>query len=121
VSGLGEGKYYISQPEYKRQFKEKVGFVPYPGTMNVRLSGADLSRVRILHDTGGLEIEGFSKDGRTFGAGKVFKATINGHECAIIIPFRTHYEDILELIARDHLRDELSLKDGNMVTLKVRF
>jgi len=119
VSGLGEGKYYISQPEYKRQFKQKVDFVPFPGTMNVRLSGGDLSKVRILQDTEGIALDGFQKDGRTFGEGKLFKATLNDHECAIVIPLRSHYDDVLEIISKDFLRDTLGLKDGDRVKLKV--
>ncbi len=120
VSGLGEGKYYISQPEYKRQFKQKVDFVPFPGTMNVRLSGGDLSKVRILQDTEGISLEGFQKDGRTFGEGKLFRATINDQEGAVVIPLRSHYDDVLEIISKDFLRDTLGLKDGDRVTLRVK-
>jgi len=120
VSGLGEGKYYITQPEYKRQFKDKVGIVPFPGTMNVRLSGGDLSKVRILQDSEGISLKGFQKDGRTFGEGKLFKATINGHECAVVIPLRSHYDDVLEIISKEFLRDSLGLKDGDRVKLRVK-
>src|SRR5438270_8392425 len=37
VSGMGEGAYYMSLEGYKIQFKEKLGYEPYPGTLNVRL------------------------------------------------------------------------------------
>ncbi len=36
-SGLGEGKYYVSLQGYKKQFEEKLGFTPYPGTLNLRI------------------------------------------------------------------------------------
>lgn len=120
VSGLGEGKYYISQPEYKRQFKDKVGFVPFPGTMNLRLTGGDLSKVRILQDAEGIALKGFQKDGRTFGEGKLFKAAINDQEGAVVIPLRSHYNDVLELISKDFLRDKLGLKDGDRVRLRIK-
>lgn len=119
VSGLGEGRYYISQPEYRRQFKEKVSFVPFPGTLNIRLSGGDLSKVRVLWDAEGIEIKGFQRDGRTFGSGKVFKATLNGSECAVIIPLRTHYSDVIEVISKDRMRDSIGLKDGDKVQLVI--
>jgi len=32
ISGMGEGRYYTEQKEYVEQFKEKMGFIPYPGT-----------------------------------------------------------------------------------------
>jgi riboflavin kinase len=120
VSGLGEGRYYISQPEYRRQFKDKVSFVPFPGTLNVRLSGGDLSKVRVLRDSEGIEIEGFQRDGRTFGSGKVFRATINDVNCAVIIPLRTHYSDIVEVISKERLRESLGLKDGDRVELMIK-
>jgi riboflavin kinase len=39
-TGLGEGAYYISKEFYKKQFIEKLGFDPYPGTstLSSRLS-----------------------------------------------------------------------------------
>src|SRR5659263_138521 len=37
ITGLGEGQYYISLDGYRTQFIEKLGFDPYPGTLNVRL------------------------------------------------------------------------------------
>jgi len=36
-SGLGEGAYYMSLDGYKEQFVKKLGFSPYPGTLNIRL------------------------------------------------------------------------------------
>ena len=37
VSGMGEGAYYMALEGYRKQFKEKLGFEPYPGTLNVKL------------------------------------------------------------------------------------
>ena len=38
ISGMGEGAYYMSLNEYKKQFKEKLGYEPYPGTLNIKLN-----------------------------------------------------------------------------------
>ncbi|HOP09128.1 MAG TPA: DUF120 domain-containing protein, partial [Candidatus Methanofastidiosa archaeon] len=35
ITGMGEGKYYISRPGYRNQIINKLGFVPYPGTFNI--------------------------------------------------------------------------------------
>ena len=37
-SGLGEGRYYISRKSYIIQFQEKLGFIPFLGTLNIRVS-----------------------------------------------------------------------------------
>jgi riboflavin kinase len=37
VSGLGEGQHYISRQGYLKQFREKLGFEPFPGTLNIKL------------------------------------------------------------------------------------
>lgn len=119
ISGIGEGKYYIGLPEYKKQFREKLWFVPFPGTLNVKLAGGDLSKLNILREAEGIEISGFQRDGRTFGPGKCFLATVNGEECAVVIPQRTHHTDILEVISKHFLRDLLGLRDGDEVELHI--
>jgi riboflavin kinase len=118
-SGIGEGKYYISQTEYKKQFKEKLWFVPFPGTLNVKLLGGELSKLNILREAEGIDIEGFQKEGRTFGPGKCFLATINREECAVVIPRRSHYTDVLEIISKHYLRDKLGIKDGDNVEVLI--
>ena len=37
ASGLGQGQYFISREGYSRQFLQHLGFVPFPGTLNVLL------------------------------------------------------------------------------------
>jgi CTP-dependent riboflavin kinase len=37
-TGLGEGAYYISKETYLKQLTEKLGFEPYLGTLNLKLS-----------------------------------------------------------------------------------
>ena len=37
ISGMGEGAYYMGLKGYSKQFKSKIGYVPFPGTFNVRL------------------------------------------------------------------------------------
>ena len=35
--GLGKGQYYISREGYQNQFLQNLGFVPFPGTLNIKL------------------------------------------------------------------------------------
>lgn len=117
TSGLGEGAFYMRQKGYKDQFRKKLWFEPYEGTLNLRIAGPDLARLRVLQDSAGIEIAGFEASGRTFGGAKCFLATMGHVDCAVIMPIRTHHTDVLEVISKHYLRDALGLKDGDVVEL----
>lgn len=119
TSGLGEGRYYLSQPGYVVQFSERLGYTPYPGTLNVRLLGEALRKVSLVGAWHGIRIDGFQASGRTFGGATCFVARMNGHACHLIHPDRSHYKDVVEFVAPDRLRDALSLKDDTSVNLDV--
>ena len=119
-SGMGEGRYYVSLEGYRRQFVEKLGFDPYPGTLNLKIPKEQLYFRRRLDEEEGILIEGFSTPDRTFGEVKAFKCRVGGIDGAIVMPKRTHYpEDVLEVIAPVKLRDALKLKDGDYVEVEV--
>lgn len=118
--GLGEGSFYMSQEEYKKQFLDMLGFLPYVGTLNVTVNKhATVSFLAMKHMH---RIKGFQTRERTFGGLKCFPVTIeykkkekNG---AIIIPDRTiHTLDTIEIIAPVNLRDAMQLENGNEITL----
>ena len=119
TSGLGEGAFYMRQKGYREQFRKKLGFEPYEGTLNLKVSGADLSKLMLLVGEKGIPIEGFEAAGRTFGGAKVFRAKAKGVECAVILPIRTHHTDILEVISKELLRNRLGIADGDTVALDV--
>lgn len=119
TSGLGEGKYYITQDGYMKQFMDKLWFKPYQGTLNIKISGRDLNKFELIRGLEGIPIDGFEDGGRTFGQGKCFLCDILGVECAIMIPKRSHYENVIEIISKFYLRDKLKLKDGDVIELRV--
>ncbi|WP_048090197.1 winged helix-turn-helix domain-containing protein/riboflavin kinase [Geoglobus acetivorans] len=120
MSGVGEGKYYVSLDGYKRQFEEKLGFAPYPGTLNLKIPKEQMYFRRVLDEEDGILIEGFKTEDRTFGDVKAFRCRIDGIEGAVIIPKRTHYsKDVLEIIAPEKLREKLGLRDGDNVEIEV--
>jgi len=119
VTGLGEGAFYMRQKGYKDQFRKKLWFEPYEGTLNLKITGPDLAKLRILQENPGIEISGFEAAGRTFGGAKCFLATIGHVDCAVIMPIRTHHTDVLEVISKHYLRNALGLKDGDVAELVV--
>src|SRR4030066_96107 len=101
VSGMGEGAYYMSLKGYTKQFKSKIGYIPFPGTLNVRLDKKiHQEAIKQFENLGGIIIEGFSDGKRTYGWVKCFHAKINQSiNCELIILERTHHDhSIIELI-----------------------
>jgi riboflavin kinase len=122
VSGMGEGAYYMSLKGYTKQFMSKIGYVPFPGTLNVKLDKKMYQEaIKQFEPLDGIMIEGFSDGKRTYGWVKCFPAKINQSiNCQLIILERTHHdESIIELISEICIRKSGKLEDGSKVTIKV--
>jgi riboflavin kinase, archaea type len=121
-SGLGEGAYYVSLKGYKRQFLSKLGFEPFPGTMNLRLNLPVYRKIRRdLGSMRGIHIDGFKDGKRTFGGAECFKAMLNENvEGAVLVIERTIHDDtIMELISPVNLRKHFRLKDGDDLEISI--
>ena len=121
-TGLGEGAYYVARDGYRRQFMEKLGFDPYPGTLNIKLTSEyDMKTRSELETYPGIEIEGFQDESRTFGSVKCYPTIINNREKgALVSALRSHYNSsVVEIIAPSFLRARLKLKDGNKVKAEI--
>ena len=119
ASGLGEGAFYMRQRGYKEQFKRKLGYEPFEGTLNLRCGVDELAKLEILRRAEGIRIDEFESGGRTFGGAKCFKARMEGADCAVVMPLRSHYSDTVEVISRQNLRARFNLSDGERVELIV--
>jgi riboflavin kinase len=121
--GLGEGAYYIGLEGYKTQFARRLGFDPYPGTLNLKLESAiQMEQKKQLRGFEGLRIEGFQRDGRTYGGARCYRAKAGrgGLPAAVLVIDRTHYDDsVLEIISPHFLRSALKLKTGDQLDVDV--
>jgi riboflavin kinase len=121
-TGLGEGAYYIARETYRKQFAEKLGFEPYPGTLNLKLtSDYDIKTRMEIEAYPAIEVTGFKNEDRSFGLVKCYPAVIdNKIKGAIITALRSHYDvSVLEIIAPTCLRKQLNLRDGNKVKVEI--
>ena len=121
-SGLGEGAYYVNKEGYRKQFIEKLGFDPYPGTLNIKLiSDYDIKSMSELEAFPAVELEGFKDESRTFGPVKCYPAIINNKaKGAVINALRSHYgSSVLEIVSPIFLRNHLKLKDGNKIKVEI--
>jgi riboflavin kinase len=115
-SGTGEGRKFIDLSWVKRQIEEKLGFTPYSGTLNIRLSNESAKQKKLLENAERLEV--YPEKG--YCTGILIKAYIDSLECAIIIPqVPTYPSDVLEVIAPWYLRERLKIADGSEVTVTV--
>ena len=115
-SGLGEGKRFTQLPWVKRLIREKLGFDPYPGTLNLRLpSNAQVSKM--LEKISCIRISSRGP----FASGRLYKALISSEvHGAVIRPEVPDYpEDIIEILAPIDLREKFNLRDGDEVEIKI--
>ncbi|MFQ6095418.1 MAG: DUF120 domain-containing protein [Candidatus Bathyarchaeia archaeon] len=121
-TGLGEGAYYVTREPYRRQFIEKLGFDPYPGTLNLRLTSEyDIKTRAELEAYPAIEISGFKNEDRSYGRVRCFHAFVNNKEKgAVVCALRSLYnKSVIEIISPVYLRGRLKLKDGNKVKVEV--
>ena len=67
----------------------------------------------------GIRIDGFEASGRTFGGATCHVAHLAGRACHVIVPDRTHHQNVMEFIAAEELRAVLHLKDGDQVAVEI--
>jgi riboflavin kinase, archaea type len=120
-SGLSEGSYYMSMEGYRKQFRSKLGFDPFPGTLNLRVTKDSMVERRQLGSHPFVAIDGFADKERTFGGARCYPVMVSGKvRGAIVVPIRAHYgEDVIEIIAPENLRRRFRLKDGDVVEVQV--
>ena len=100
------------------QINQKLGFKPYPGTLNLRLSQEGIRLRKPIAGNKKLEICPISG----YCEGLLFKAYIADLECGVIIPNVENYpDDVLEVISWVNLRERLQLRDGCQITVTVDF
>jgi riboflavin kinase len=117
-SGNREGAKFMKLPWVKKQMKEKLGFAPYPGTLNVRITEASVKLKKALAEVNGVKI----LPATGYHRGKCFPATFVAEPlCAIVVPeVRGYPEDLIEIIGPENLRKKHHLSDGDPVEVKVK-
>ncbi|SEH49335.1 CTP-dependent riboflavin kinase [Halopenitus malekzadehii] len=135
TSGMGEGRHYITLDGYMSQFRTRLGYEPYPGTLNVELDEASVRKRGEMAGIAAVDIDEWEGEDRTYGAASCYAATIvaDGTDAEsddrepreyagahVIVPDRTHHDESqLEVIAADKLREELALTDGETVRVRI--
>ena len=117
-TGEGVGSRFVGNSWARQQMKEKLGFDPYLGTLNICLLESEAKLVKdFLKSEKSFEIvpsKGYFK-AHCFRA--LIMGKING---AIVFPDKPNYpSNILELLAPVNLRDALSLEDDDEIKITI--
>lgn len=117
VSGLFEGAYYISKEGYHRQIVEKLGFEPFPGTLNIKIGEEDYDKRRRLERGDYIRLDGFKDGERAFGAAHCYPCFVEGEiEGALIVAERSSHDyGVMEIISPYYLRRRMELADGDKI------
>lgn len=107
VSGKGEGSYYVER--YNSLFREKLGFLCFPGTLDIRAGGV-LFPERFVSVCPGGEL----REVRCYGV--VLNGSVEAFAVVPQMPGRD--KDIIEIVSEKNLREEMELKDGDSMTVK---
>lgn len=113
VEGMGKGKFFLSQVGYQLRIEKRVGFVPFPGTMNLKIDSKEW--VRAKKRLSKKIIAPFQFQHRSFGGLDLYPCRLPDQSgAAVIVPHQTtHPSDIIEIIAAKNLRKEFGLKNGD--------
>ncbi len=128
--GMKEGGYYVAIKGYFTQFKSKLGFEPYLGTLNLKLNDLNNALLREnMNNKLPVVIDGFTDDnvGRTYGHVHCYDCYVsrlddqhNKHKAAILDIKRTHHKkNVIEILAKPYLRDYFNLKDGDILRIEL--
>ena len=118
TSGVSQSRFFTQIPWVRKQFAEKLGITPYPGTLNITVVAEDREKLNIIRESKGIEIV---PEDINFCAANSFPALIsNKIKGAVIIPLVPNYPQAqLEIISAKNIKRTLSLKDGELVEVEV--
>lgn len=119
TSGTGEGAYFTQIDWVLQQCDAKLGFKPYPGTLNLEISEDDLAIIESLDQEAGIEL--VSPDPKFCNA-KTFRVSVGEVSGAIVMPeekVRVHPKNIIEIIAPSNIKTSLNVKDGDSIKITI--
>ena len=119
LSGAGQGAFFTQLEWVRAQCLEKIGFAPWPGTLNLEIQTKQVSLIEEMRLKNGIEL--ISPD-KNYCSGYVMPVSVGGISAAIVIPaedVRVHEKNVIEIIAPRRLKEALEVKDGDTITITI--
>ena len=121
VSGEKKGAVFTQLDWVQNQCQEKLGFKPFPGTLNLEIESAKIPHIEALLKRSGLKLV---PPDPNFCTAHVYPVNIMGVSGAIVAPaedVRVHNKNILELIAPACLKEAMDVDDGDEIMLVAQY
>jgi CTP-dependent riboflavin kinase len=121
ATGFGRGKHFTRLAWARRQFIEKLGIDPFPGTINVIVDEPEsMSIWDRIKNTPGVSIDNPNSGPRDCDA-RCYPVSIEGQvDAAIVLPEVPNYStNRIEIIAAIGVREALGLNDGDPLILEI--
>ncbi|MGH7773687.1 MAG: DUF120 domain-containing protein [Candidatus Binatia bacterium] len=118
-SDLGKAASFMALDWVQKILREKLGFSPYPATLNLRLESDEEIGVWREVKRQGTSVDLISPD-PFFCQARCFPVMIEKkYEGAVLLPDVAGYPaDKIEVIAAVRLKEELRVRDGDRITLE---
>ncbi|PKN64480.1 MAG: hypothetical protein CVU57_14690 [Deltaproteobacteria bacterium HGW-Deltaproteobacteria-15] len=120
VSGARRAAQFTQLDWVEAQCSAKLGFRPYPGTLNIELLPESLLTFLMIQANSGMEL---TPPDSSFCTASIIPVSLAHVSGALVIPaeeVRIHGRNIVEVIAPVCVREVLGLKDGDEITLVVQ-
>jgi phosphoglycolate phosphatase len=122
TTGTGQGRHFTRLDWARRQFVDKLGINPFPGTVNLAVDDPEsIEAWNRLKGTPGIRIDN-PNDGPHDCSARCYLVSIEGRiDGAIVLPQIAGYSPIrIEIIAARRVRDALGISDGDSLRLDIR-
>ena len=120
VSGVRKAAFFTQLDWVQDQCREKLGFKPYPGTLNLEIDEYALYTIEALQK---------KEDGvcltpidPQFCEAVVWPLSVGDFPGALIVPsedVRVHEKHIIEILSPVGLKESLKVNDGDTLTIKL--
>ena len=120
VTGAKKGAFFTQLDWVQEQCQKKLGFKPYPGTLNLKIEKEKIPLIEVVYQQRGIEIVAPDSN---FCTGHLYPVSVMGVPGAIVAPaedVRVHGQNILEIIAPTSLKEALDVDDGDQVVLTLK-
>jgi CTP-dependent riboflavin kinase len=125
-SDLGQAASFMSLDWVQEALRERLGFAPYPATLNLRLQSPEELRAwrEMRKEETGIDVP---PSGAAFCRASLYPVSVESPplrdkvDGAILLPHVDGYPpDKVEVVAAMRIKDRLNVQDGDLLTLETR-